>query len=344
MKAIAERAAAVLARCGLLAALEHGDRSVRHVRVVAYHRIDQLDAEPDLDPGLVSATPEDFRAQMELIARHYTAISLEDLLAAHRGDGLLPRGAVLLTFDDGYRDFEQNAWPVLRELGLPAVLFVPTSFPDVAGPGFWWDRLYAALARTHYTEVVDAQTGTFELGNPQALRVAHRALRTHAKTLPHTQAIDWLEGLIERLAQLPSLHRVLGWDALRRMANEGLSVCSHGATHALCTQLSADELAEDLANSKSRIEAELGPAAPPAIIAYPANANDASVRRAVQDAGYSLAFGGYRGIDRLPFRDPFDVMRMPVHRYATALFRAQLRPSVSRLGSVLVDGHARRSA
>ena len=68
------------------------------------------------------------------------------------------------------------------------------------------------------------------------------------------------------------------------------------------------------------------------------------MRKAVHSAGYEVAFGGVRGIDRLPLSDPLNVMRMPVHRYGTALFRAQLRPSVSMLGRAFLDGRNRRRA
>ena len=53
---------------------------------------------------------------------------------------------VVAFFDDGYLDFAEHAWPTLQSLGIPAVLFVPTAFPDHPGPGFWWDRLYAGPA------------------------------------------------------------------------------------------------------------------------------------------------------------------------------------------------------
>jgi peptidoglycan/xylan/chitin deacetylase (PgdA/CDA1 family) len=341
VKALAGRAADVLARCGLLSVLEAADHVTDRVRVLAYHRIDELDADPDLDPGLISASPADFRAQMEAIGRRYTAITLEQLLAAHRGESPLPPRAVLLTFDDGYQDFEHQAWPILRELGLPSVLFVPTSFPDTAGPGFWWDRLHSALARTEEPRIEDPRVGSLELNDEEACRRAHRVLRTYAKTLPHAEAMVWVDALIDRLAEVPSLHRVLGWGALRKLAREGLSVCSHGDSHALCTSLSPDDLEADLSTSKLRIESELGVAAPPAVIAYPANASDAAVREAVRDAGYELAFGGRRGINRLPLADPTEIMRMPVHRYGTALFRAQLRPIVSELGRVVIDSRAR---
>ena len=344
MKSLAGRAASVLDRCGLLAALEAADRGKDRVRVIAYHRIDEPDAEPDLDPGLISATPGDFREQLEVIARHYAAVSLDDLMAAHRGLRPLPPRAVLLTFDDGYADFASRAWPILREVGLPAVLFVPTAFPDSPESGFWWDRLHSALRRTQEREITDPLLGRLPLDDPPSRRVAHRMIRSRAKALPHDEAMAWLEDLVTRLADVPRRGHVLDWDSLRKLAKEGVSVCSHGHRHALCTRLSPHELALDLSTSRARIQVELGDASPHPVFAYPASGSDGAVRQAVRRAGYEVAFGGRRGIDRIPFADPLDVMRVPVHRYGTALFRAQLRPSVSRLGRALVDGRLRRSA
>lgn len=343
MKAMAGKVADALARSGLLSLLEAADRSTKRVRVVAYHRVDELAAEPDLDPGLISATPDDFRAQLEVVASRYNAISLDELLAAHRGEGTLPPRSVLLTFDDGYRDFAEHAWPILKDVGLPAVLFVPTSFPDGSCPGFWWDRLYAALERTHEKRVDAKGLGVYELNGARDRRAAYLALRLHVKSLPHGRAMDWLDDLIEGIADLPDLNRVLGWDALRRLAREGLSVCAHSHAHALSTRLDAEELAADLATSKARIESELVDGAPP-VFAYPSGASDAASRRAVRDAGYELAFGGGRAIDRLPFADPQNVTRLPMLRYATSLFRAQLRPSVSHLGRVLIDARTKQPA
>jgi peptidoglycan/xylan/chitin deacetylase (PgdA/CDA1 family) len=344
VKALAGHAATALERVGVLPALEALERDATRIRVLAYHRVDELEADPDLDPGLISATPADFRAQMEALARAYNVISLDDFVAACRGERALPARAVLLTFDDGYRDFATHAWPILSALGLPAVLFVPTGFPDEPGPGFWWDRLHAALLRTSRKRVALPGGGGIDLGEPGALRRAHRLLRTHAKSLPHAEAMTWLEGVIGGLAEVPSLHRVLDWDALRKLAGEGLRVCAHGRSHALCTRLTPEALASELRDSLARIEAELGPAAPPRVMAYPASACDDRVRRAVREAGFELAFGGRRGIDRLPLRDPFDVMRIPVNRYGTALLRAQLRPSLSRLGRLVLEGRDRLRA
>lgn len=344
MKAIAGVAADAFAKSGLLGLLESLDRRHDRVRIVAYHRVAELDEEPDLDPGLVSATPDDFRVQVELVARHYSPISLDDLVAAHRGERSLPPRAVLFTFDDGYRDFAEHAWPTLRRAGVPAVLFVPTAFPDQPGPGFWWDRLHATLARTDRREVEVSGVGRLPLGDPGQRRAAHRAIRTRVKALAHDDAMAWLDATLSPLADVPSLHRVLGWDALRALAHDGLAVCAHGHAHALVTRLDPAALARDLATSKQTIERELGDDAPPPVFAYPSAAEDARSRAAVREAGFELGFGGARAIERLPFADPACITRLPMMNYASALFRAQLRPSVAALGRWLIDERAAKAA
>ena len=341
MKVLAGRAAGALARSGLLGLLESVDRDDGRVRIVAYHRVDHPEAEPDLHPGLLSATPADFREQVEVLATHYHPIGLDELVAAHRGEHRLPRRAVLISFDDGYRDFAEHAWPVLRELGVPAVLFVPTAFPDMTGPGFWWDRLHAALRRTTGHTIDIDGLGRLPLGEPTTRLATHRVIRERVKAMPHEPAMIWLEAQLAELAALPSLHRVLSWDALRSMARDGLAVCSHSHVHALCTQLEPTALADDLRTSRAILERELGDAAAPAVFAYPSGACDATSRASVRDAGYELAFGGGRRIERMPFADRFQVHRLPTMRYATALFRAQLRPSVAGLGRILIDGRAK---
>lgn len=337
MKAFAGKASGLLARSGLLGLLESRDDDEARLRVVAYHRVDELEAEPDLDPGLISTSPAGLREQAELVARHYNPVSLDDVVAAHSGERPLPPRAVHVTVDDGYLDFAEHIWPTLRSVGVPVTLFVPTAFPDSAGPGFWWDRLHSALRRTELSALDVPEIGRLSLATTDDKRAAHRAIRTHVKGLPHLVAMPWLDELIAKMAELPRLHRVLGWDALRKLAADGVRVCSHGHTHALCTRLEPGALGEDLTLSKSIVERELGEHAPPPVFAYPSSANDASTRRAVESAGYVMAFGGRRVVERLPFRDPFEVKRLPMLHYASDLFRAQLRPSVAGLGRLLID-------
>jgi len=337
VKKSAQFIARTLDASGVLGALERLDSSAG-LRVLTYHRVDEPSADPDLDPGLISATPDEFRMQMQLVAKHYHPVSLRTVLAAQRGEVNLPSGAVLITFDDGYLDFALHAWPVLRDLGIPAVLFVPTAFPDREnGPGFWWDQLHAGLRRTGDRVVSLPDLGVFDLAEVTGRKSALKACKRHVKSLPHAAAMGWVEAALRELTDIPPLARVLSWDSLRELVRQGLDVGVHGHIHALCTRLTADELKEDLNTCRARLTSELGDAAFGSVIAWPANAASHQVCELARGLGFEMAFGGVRGVTRVPVLDALHVMRIPVLRYQQALFRAQLRPSIAGLGRWLVD-------
>jgi peptidoglycan/xylan/chitin deacetylase (PgdA/CDA1 family) len=103
-----------------------GDRALR---VLMYHKVNDRPENPISVPiGL-------FDEQMSVLRElGYQVISLEDVLDHVAGITPLPPGAVLITFDDGYRDILENALPVLRRHGYPAVIFVPIGYLDDARP------------------------------------------------------------------------------------------------------------------------------------------------------------------------------------------------------------------
>ena len=101
----------------------------RTLRVLMYHKVNDLWPNPTTVPTAV------FEEQMGLLRElGYTPVSLDAVLDHYlRGAPLTPR-AVLLTFDDGYRDNLENALPILRRFGYPAVLFVPIGFLEGERP------------------------------------------------------------------------------------------------------------------------------------------------------------------------------------------------------------------
>jgi len=85
-----------------------------------------------LDPSTLSGTPEAFARQAEFLAENFCLVTVEQVIEALREREPLPPRAVLLTFDDAYRSFARHAWPVLRKLRIPSLLFVPTAFRGAA--------------------------------------------------------------------------------------------------------------------------------------------------------------------------------------------------------------------
>jgi peptidoglycan/xylan/chitin deacetylase (PgdA/CDA1 family) len=99
------------------------------LRVLMYHKINDLPGNPTTVPTGV------FDEQMALLGElGYRAVDLDAVLAHYLDGSPLPPKAVLITFDDGYRDNLQNAAPILRRCGYPAVLFVPIGYVSSSLP------------------------------------------------------------------------------------------------------------------------------------------------------------------------------------------------------------------
>ena len=97
----------------------------RTLRVLMYHKVN------DLRPNPTTVPTEVFAEQMELLAElGYVPVSLERVRDHYLAGMPLPSCAVLITFDDGYRDNLENALPILRRHGYPAVVFVPIGYLD----------------------------------------------------------------------------------------------------------------------------------------------------------------------------------------------------------------------
>lgn len=92
------------------------------LRVLMYHKVDGREG------NTIAVPPALFARQMAFLAERYRVVSLAEVVAHLDGGESLPPRAVLVTFDDGYRDNLVAAAPVLERHGLPAVVFVPLDF------------------------------------------------------------------------------------------------------------------------------------------------------------------------------------------------------------------------
>jgi peptidoglycan/xylan/chitin deacetylase (PgdA/CDA1 family) len=130
-------------------ALGLGRHSLRpgSLRVLMYHKV------TDARPNSIAVGVDSFAAQQELLGAEYEVVGLATVLDHVRNGAPLPDRAVLLTFDDGYRDNLLNARPILERHGHTAVVFVPTAFVGehralphdarlpTANPTMTWDEL-----------------------------------------------------------------------------------------------------------------------------------------------------------------------------------------------------------
>ncbi|HET6391046.1 SAM-dependent methyltransferase [Hyphomicrobium sp.] len=116
----------------------------RNIPILMYHRI-ASDGPTELAPYRV--TPEMFARQMQFLHRHgYRTVSVDEASASYQcpaeKDGKAGR-LIALTFDDGYLDFLEEAWPIMRRYGLSATVYLPTDF---VGGRSDWDASYGVPA------------------------------------------------------------------------------------------------------------------------------------------------------------------------------------------------------
>lgn len=286
------------------------------LRVLTYHRVREPLDTPDLDPALVSATPEAFLRQMKHVARWYRPVTLAAVIEAFTGGEPLPARAVHVTFDDAYMDFADVAWPILRALGIPATLFVPTAYPGDRSRRLWWDRVHRAL--------VVAGGGHRGVDRPH---VAMR-IRSLLRELPHEDA----ELLVGRWCGTggegggEDAERVmLDWDGLRALHAEGVALGTHTVHHVPLTRMGAEGAREELVHSLRTLRREIGEVA--ATVSYPYGMYDERVVRIAREEGFVLGFTCDDGLSRPCDVDPLRLRRTNITpRTTPALFPARIIP------------------
>jgi len=96
------------------------------VPVLAYHKIDEPTADIKLRGAFTS--PRNFARQMRYLKRrNYEFYTASELIDFYNENGVFPPKAVTLTFDDGWKDNYTNAFPIMREFGINATIFLVPS-------------------------------------------------------------------------------------------------------------------------------------------------------------------------------------------------------------------------
>ncbi|HEX9960009.1 MAG TPA: polysaccharide deacetylase family protein, partial [Pyrinomonadaceae bacterium] len=119
------------------------------VNIFAYHRVvaDIAKAEREAIYGIVISAAT-FRRHCESLRKTYDVVSLETAMHFLDGERKVTRPLAVITFDDGYLDFYEEAFPVLNDLALPATVFLPTSFIGQNKP-LAHDRIFWLVRQAH---------------------------------------------------------------------------------------------------------------------------------------------------------------------------------------------------
>jgi peptidoglycan/xylan/chitin deacetylase (PgdA/CDA1 family) len=280
-----------------------------------YHRVGDARA-TEFDRNTFSCTADLFEEHVGFLRSAFELLNLEQVRALTQKGWVGRKPPALVTFDDGYIDNYEIAFPILKKHGAVATFFLPTAFVGTNRVP-WWDEIAWLLRRAVGKRIVlDGARTPFaiEPGTcDQDIRRVLSFVKTRQLPLDH-QVAEIGRACGDAFAgAAPEAQLFLNWNQAREMRAAGMDIGSHTHTHRLLAGLSAAEQKDELARSKDIAEGELG--APVTAVAYPVGSSlayTAETCELAKQLGYALGFNFVGGNNRLPLERPLDIKRLSV--------------------------------
>jgi peptidoglycan/xylan/chitin deacetylase (PgdA/CDA1 family) len=256
------------------------------VCIINYHRVlTSSDVLFESEPNVST-----FRWHMELLAKNFNVLSLDCAVKA-LSTGDVPPRAICITFDDGYRSVHDLAFPILRELNLPATVFVTTGTMD--GGTMWNDTITESVRQYRGTELDLREIGLDRLPvataedrkNAVHRLLAHTKYLTPEERLVITRGVDRISGV-----RIPDL--MLTREMIRHLAENNIEIGGHTITHPILACTSDAQARHEIREGKRQLEDITGRQV--RYFAYPNGKPEIDFTprhvQMVKEAGYVAAF------------------------------------------------------
>ncbi|MFI5329385.1 MAG: polysaccharide deacetylase family protein [Candidatus Rokuibacteriota bacterium] len=221
------------------------------VPILTYHNLGEQ------AKGRLVLAAASFREQMRYLKTNgYRVVSLADFVEFTRLNRQLPQRAVVLTFDDGYHAFKDHAYPVLKELGFTATLFIYTDWVGAGRAALSWTELrelaaagmdIQAHSKTHAdlrraqgeTEAQYARRMQAELEQPQDLFNRNLGRRSQILAYPYGR---WEEGLLPKVKE----YGYVAAFSVRRQGNAAFVRPLAGHRSQIYSEMTLDDFVKNL--------------------------------------------------------------------------------------------------
>lgn len=221
------------------------------------------EAPADFEPNRILRITPDFLETVinQVLDTGFDVLSL-DQVSARLATGGRTRPFACFTFDDGYRDNRDFAYPIFKRYNLPFAIYVPTDYADGRGD-LWWLTLERVLQRAPSIAVrMNGALRHFRTVTGAQKDAAFHEIYWWLREIPEDTARAVVAELARATGYDPSRQcadLVMSWDELRELAADPIvTIGAHTMTHRALAKLSAHEARSEIEDSVRRIEAELG--------------------------------------------------------------------------------------
>ena len=271
--------------------------------ILYYHRVRDFDE--TVDVGL-SISVENFENQIQYLKKNYNIVPLDSIVKKMRNVEPSSLTDIAITFDDGYKDNYENAYPILKRYNVQATIFLTT---DYIGTNklLWWDKLIFILSRLNPEEfknipfrdeifperikyMVMECVKNIKKGKISLLINELKSLGSSKREF----ILNYLEENYGERVGINSIPRTfMSWDEIKEMSNNGVSFGSHTCTHSVLTEISYEKAREETIRSKRIIEEKIGKKV--SAFAYPDGCLSDKIKNIVEKSGYLYAVQTFRG-------------------------------------------------
>jgi peptidoglycan/xylan/chitin deacetylase (PgdA/CDA1 family) len=289
-----------------------------------YHRvIPRKEAAKGIQAGMY-VEPTTFRCHLQFLRKYLRIVAISEISSLSKGsfENLNAKPCCVLTFDDGWYDFYEYAFPILQDYQIPATVFLPTDFIGTRD-WFWTDRLASLLSemenfgkstRRSRSSSSSLMNQLLELKGSYEIRLekAINLLKTHRN--------NQIEEMLSELAQNGDLHpyplgrAFLSWEEIKEMAQSGIvTFGSHTASHRILTTLQDNEIKDEMTKSREKLIAKKAVDSSFIPFSYPNGDYDEKIAKMAKEVGYSLGVTTHKGWNHYG-SDAFNLRRIAIHQ------------------------------
>lgn len=199
-----------------------------------------------------------FRSFLDWARNNFSIVPLSSFMDAYPPSfPATPQPTAVITFDDGWVDNYDNAFPLLQKQKIPATIFLSTNYIG-SSLGFWWQSLGETLTNPNLSQANRNRIRNYldeKLELPGNRGNVFEAVDTAIETIKDKhplQAEEITKDILETVGEKP-VNQSLTWDQCREMSHHGIEFGSHTLSHPRLTQLDQAALTKELQDSKTQL-------------------------------------------------------------------------------------------
>lgn len=276
----------------------------KRVIILSYHGVTDLERSHLLPNFINKHIPvEAFEKQMNYVKRYYSPMKLSCAIDSLRNTIPLPPSPIVITFDDAYANVYKHAWPILKRLGIPAVLFIPSDFIGTDTIG-WYDKIEWACDTAPYKNCVRFRTSAIDiridLSSPfcrvhsaVALKEKLRGMEPHICEEIADEILTFLN--VDITKQRTDNYRICTTKQISEICQDLCEFGSHSATHTALTILSEEKRKEEISMSRISLARTFNKNI--TLFSYPYGMYNKETLKLVRASGYEAAVTTEYGVN-----------------------------------------------